>query len=211
MFEGSERYDVEMTQSKCSMASLAYSGLLGCTVLALVALETYHALYEDKGVGFGINRPTPDEIAEILDVDAWTFRIPDEFDEEFGDINLTWVQRTQGSVSSWESQEAMDAYKAGEYDEISLATSLSVNKSKAGTDVRLVIQKTEEADGEVRYIPWLFDNDGYYSTSGFTKPAVIERPVTGMSSPTDWGEALYYSLSDEEGVSYQLRIDFDGR
>jgi len=206
MVDGSERYDVEMTQSKCSGASLAYSGLLGCTVLALVGLEVYHALGKDQEVDVGPtwNLPQLNEIAEVLHLKAWTFRLPDQMTGDHFVIELTWVQskrvQIDGEDNAWTS----------ETEEIQVADTIGFTPvpEDLGSDVRLVIQKTEDPDGKVNYKPWLFLKNSWVPRPPFSKPDSIERRVNGTPSSTRWGDPLFVSET-KEGITYSLQIDID--
>jgi hypothetical protein len=129
-----------------------------------------------------------DELADVLDLDAWSFTLPQEIKSEQSKVTLNWY-RFDGPGRDEEGVL------------INTDCTFYVNKSDAGSALRLLIQKTEKDTYKV----WM-RGPGFLSGNGLKNP-YTDRELVGWSTDPSagWDEDLYKFSSNPSAESGQAR------
>lgn len=127
------------------------------------------------------------ELADVLDLDAWSFTLPQEIKSERAEVTLNWYLK-----DDWGDEEGVL---------INTDCTFYINKSDAGSALRLLIQKTEKDTYKV----WM-RGPGFLFGNGLKNP-YTDRELVGLSTDPSagWDEDLITFSSNPKAESGQAR------
>ncbi|MDE0891697.1 MAG: hypothetical protein OSB14_05900 [Planctomycetota bacterium] len=127
------------------------------------------------------------ELADVLDLDAWSFTLPQEIKSERAEVTLNWYLK-----DDWGDEEGVL---------INTDCTFYINKSDAGSALRLLIQKTEKDTYKV----WM-RGPGFLFGNGLKNP-YTDRELVGLSTDPSagWDEDLITFSSNPSAESGQAR------